>query len=59
MELNSTELLPSNKLTEVGAMVMGLETQAERNQLTLDSLQNQVCGPNPLTVDHVMSHDVM
>lgn len=42
VELNSTEVLPSNRLSEVGAMVTELETQADNNQIILDALQDQV-----------------
>ena len=42
MELNSTEVLPSDRLSEVVSMVTELEARADSNQLTLDTLENQV-----------------
>ena len=42
VDLNSTELLPSNRLSEVGSMVTELEAQAHSNQVTLEALQEQV-----------------
>lgn len=42
VDLNSTELLPSNRLSEVGSMVTELEAQAHGNQVTLEALQEQV-----------------
>ena len=42
MDLNSTELLPSNRLLEVGSVVTELEVQADSNQVTLDALESQV-----------------
>lgn len=41
-ELESTELLPGDRLSEVGSMVTQLESQAEENQLIIDDLQSQV-----------------
>jgi hypothetical protein len=42
VDLDSTELLPSNRLSEVGSLVTELEAQADSNQVTLDALQDQV-----------------
>ena len=42
VDLDSTELLPSNRLSDVGSMVTELEAQADSNQVTLDALQDQV-----------------
>ena len=42
VDLDSTEMLPSNRLSEVGSLVTELEAQADSNQVTLDALQDQV-----------------
>ena len=42
LELDSAELLPGNRLSEVGSMVTQLESLADSNQLTIDTLQDQV-----------------
>ena len=42
MELDSAELLPGDRLSEVGSMVTELESRAESNQVIIDTLQNQV-----------------
>ena len=49
MDLNSTELLPGNRLSEVGSMVTELEARADSVQLTLDALQDQVCDHMTVT----------
>ena len=41
-ELNSTDLLPGDRLSEVGSMVTQLESQADDNQHIIDTLQDQV-----------------
>ena len=42
VELNSTDLLPGDRLSEVGAMVTELESQADSNEVVLEALQDQV-----------------
>lgn len=41
-ELNSTDLLPGDRLSEVGSVVTQLESQANENQHIINTLQDQV-----------------
>ena len=45
-ELDSAELLPGDRLEEVGSEVTQLESQAEQNQVIITTLQEQVTGHN-------------
>ena len=53
-ELNRTELVPASRLEAVGSEVEQLESQANENQVIIDSLQDQVpLVPCTTTVLHL------